>query len=393
MTLKNPVRVIDAFGLLTIAAYGTWFYGFGVLVGDVSRDLHVGVGSLGVVFGLTTLAGGAGAIVVGRLVDKRGPRLVLRVFGPTGALTYVILASTSNPFLFGVLHVMCGGMISASAFYSFTQPMVMRLRRDQPMRAVTRLTIWGALASPIAIPLTEAARRAFTWRGAMRISGLVLCAMFFLSAWMIRGDAHTTTQSRGRFRNVLTSTASSGFLRLYALSGFLASMSVAALLVYQVPVMKWSGLSATAAASFAGARGLLQLVGRLPLLPLVAKFGAWRIQHLCKFAVVCGACALWLSGSTIFAGVYAVVVGSSAGALSALDGMVGHEVLPSNDFATTIALLGFVATLGSALGPVLTGLMVQWLSLGVVPAFVATTASGAVIIQTLARRQRDSSAD
>lgn len=386
MALFSPVRKIDVLGLLTIAAYGSWFYGFGVLAGDISRDLGVGLGSLGVVFGLTTLAGGCGAIGVGRLLDRRGPDVILRVIGPFGALLYIALPFVQSALLFCSLHVVCGGLISASAFYSFTQPIAMRIRPDEPMRAVTRLTIWGALASPIAIPLTEAARRTLTWRGAMRVSGIVLVCAFVMSAWALRGHIRTPRRSQAGLRDVIRSITTSAFLRSYAASGFFASMSVAALLVFQVPVMKWAGLSATAAASFAGARGLLQLIGRLPLLFFVTRFGAWRVQQMCKFAVILGAVALWLAGSTIFASVYVVIVGASAGALSALDGMVGHEVLPAENFATTIALLGFVATLGSALGPILAGCVVQLLSLSAVPIFVAATAIGAVACQSVAYR-------
>jgi hypothetical protein len=43
---RPAARAIDALGLLTIAAYGSWFYGFGVLVQDMSVDLGVGVGAL-----------------------------------------------------------------------------------------------------------------------------------------------------------------------------------------------------------------------------------------------------------------------------------------------------------------------------------------------------------
>jgi MFS family permease len=389
--LKNPVRVVDVLGLLTIAAYGSWFYGFGVLVGDISADLGVGIGTLGVVFGATTLVGGGGAIAVGRLLDHKGPHLVLRVIGPSGAIIYATLPLTSNALVFSAAHVVGGGLISASAFYSFTQPMAMRVRPRDPMRAVTRLTIWGALASPIAIPLTEAARRHVSWRGAMHISGLALCCVYFLSAWTLRGGLIAHVRPRPTdFRLVVASLTNSAFLTMYALSGFLASVSIAALLVFQVPVMKWAGLSASAAASFAGARGLLQLMGRLPLLPLVVRFGAWRLQHLSKLAIVFGAVMLWMSASPVLAGVYVVVVGASAGALSALDGMVGHDILPPENFATSVAILGFVATIGSAVGPIFVGVLVQWSSLGSVPIFVMATSAVAFLVQDRSHRLRAS---
>lgn len=60
-------------GLLTITAYGSWFYGCGVLVQDMSADLGVGVGVLAAVYGAATLVGGVAAVVVGRVLDRRGP--------------------------------------------------------------------------------------------------------------------------------------------------------------------------------------------------------------------------------------------------------------------------------------------------------------------------------
>jgi hypothetical protein len=70
---RPAARAIDALGLLTIASYGSWFYGFGVLVQDMSADLGVGLGVLGAVYGAATLVGGVAAVVVGRVLDRRGP--------------------------------------------------------------------------------------------------------------------------------------------------------------------------------------------------------------------------------------------------------------------------------------------------------------------------------
>jgi hypothetical protein len=144
--------------------------------------------------------------------------------------------------------------------------------------------------------------------------------------------------------------------------------------------MKWAGLTAAAAASFAGARGLLQLFGRLPLVPLVARFGAWRLQFAGRAALVAGAAALWASGSAAAAVAYVIVVGASTGALAAVDGMVSREVLDGDSFATLMSMVGLVGTVGGALGPVGVGLLVQGTgSLGVVPAVVVVAASASVV--------------
>ena len=70
-------KPVDALGLLTILSYGSWFYGFGVLVDDVGTGLGLGIGVLGVVYGLTTLCGGIAAVFAARHFDGHGAGRVL----------------------------------------------------------------------------------------------------------------------------------------------------------------------------------------------------------------------------------------------------------------------------------------------------------------------------
>lgn len=388
MGKRAATRAIDALGLLTIVAYGSWFYGFGVIVQDISDDLGVGVGVLGTVYGATTLAGGACAIAVGRVLDRRGPRSVLIAAGPIASLLYATSSLTSNALLFCVLFVVSGGMIASTGFYSFTQPLAMRLQSGDPVRAITRLTIWGAFSSPLMIPLTEFVRDRVGWQGAIRLSAASLLVVFLVSALATRSVGDSTAKTHARLRDVITAAASSRFLKLYAFASFLSSTAISALLVFQVPVMKWAGVSAATAASYAGVRGLLQLLGRVPLVAIVTRFGPWRVQLMCRSAIIAGSVALWWSGRSEFALAYVVIVGASTGALAAVDGMVAREVLPADNLATMMSLLGFIATVGGALGPVISGVVVQSTgSLGIVPLVVVASALGSVVVQQAARRE------
>lgn len=374
-----------------MAAYGSWFYGFGVLVQDISEDLGLGVGVLGAVYGVTTLAGGLFAIGVGRVIDRRGPRPILVFLGPAAAAAYALSSTLSNGIAFCVVFAAAGGMISASGFYSFTQPVSMSVRPDDTVRAVTRLTIWGAFASPVMIPLTEVVRNEWGWRAAIRLSALFLAVLFLVAALVVRVAPRIGAGVTSRFAGILRIMASSPFLRLYSAAVFLSAMAISSLLVYQVPVMKWAGVSAATAASLAGARGLFQLIGRLPLVPAVTRWGPWRLQLWCRLGVVIGATALWFSDSPALALVYVVVIGACTGALAAVDGIVAREVLAKENFATMLSILGFVGTLGGAFGPVAVGVLVQMAdSLAVVPAVVIVGAVGAGVAQIASTPMRDS---
>lgn len=389
MRLTTAFKPVDALGVLTILAYGSWFYGFGVLVDDIGSGIGIGVGALGVVYGLTTLGGGLAAVLTARHLDRSGARRVLSVVGPGAAVLYGVTSYSSNVVVYCATFAISGAAISASGFYSFTQPLAISLRPTEHVRMITRLTIWGALASPIMIPVTEVVRESFGWRSAVRLSAGLLVVGYFVAHQATKRLPTPSRTAATSIRVALKGITGSRFLRFYAVAVFASSMSVSSLLVFQVPVMKWAGLSAALAASFAGGRGLLQLLGRLPLVPIVGRFGAWTVQVTCRSAVGLGATALWFSGWVPFAIVYVVVIGASAGALSAIDGMVAREILPDRDFATLTAIIGLVGTMGSALGPIAVGLLIQVVgSMAVVPAVVVFGGLFSAMAQVVGARFR-----
>ncbi|MEL0076357.1 MAG: hypothetical protein VW708_09540, partial [Ilumatobacter sp.] len=65
-------RQVDILGVLTICVYGSWFYGFGVLVDDIGDDLEMSAAALGASFGAAQALVGVLALVTGRLLDRRG---------------------------------------------------------------------------------------------------------------------------------------------------------------------------------------------------------------------------------------------------------------------------------------------------------------------------------
>jgi MFS family permease len=380
---------VDALGFLTIFSYGSWFYGFGVLVDDVAAAFGLSVGALGVVYGVTTLCGGLAAVFAARHLDRHGARNMLAFVGPIAAITYGLSSFASSAWLYCALFPVSGAAISATGFYSLTQPLAMSLRPGEHVRAITRLTIWGAFSSPITIPLTEFLRGTVGWRNSVRISSGLLVIAYVVAARSTRDVNVARSSASASIRSALSGVSESKFLRLYAAGVLVSSMSVSSLLVFQVPVMRWAGLSAALAASFAGGRGLLQLLGRLPLVPIVDRFGVWKVQIACRSAIGLGAIALAFSGSIPSAVAYIVIIGASAGALSAIDGMVAREILPTKDFATLASVLGLIGTVGSALGPIVVGLLVQATdTLGVVPLVVVVTGITAPVIQALGARSR-----
>ena len=111
---------LAALGLVTITAYGSWFYGFGVLVSPITEDTGWSTGAMGLTFGVAQVITGAGAFVAGRLLDRfggAGPFLPQAVLG--GGL---LLAATwaGDVVVFGALYSLGAGIVGATGFYHVT---------------------------------------------------------------------------------------------------------------------------------------------------------------------------------------------------------------------------------------------------------------------------------
>lgn len=366
--------------MLAVLVYGSWFYGYGVIIDDIGDDLGVGLGVLGFAYGAANILTGVFAVFAGRRLDVRGPFVVFMFVGPLGCLLYALSAATDSAVLFVTAFSLGGGLMGASAFYAMTQAVAVRLFPSDPIRTITRITIWGALSSPIAIPLTEVMRDHLGWRTAVVMPSCTAAGAYVITALATRHMHRGVVQQQSSglltaIRRALQHRA----IRLNIAASFTTSIGVSVLLVFQVPTMKWAGLTAATAASLAGLRGVFQLAGRLPLPRLVAKSDSWRLLGVARFIVGVSCLIILASGNVVVAVLYVVVAGAAIGALSALDGMVSRDLLPPDDFGSLMGAMAFIYSIGSGVAPIIaghlndvTGNPVAAMTLAAISSFIST---------------------
>ena len=344
---------LNFLGVLTVVAYGTWFYGFGVLFSDLSNFHGLSASTLGVTFGIAQLLSGIGAVATGRRLDVFGPRAVLGIIGPIGA-TFYFASSYATGTMFLAMYALGGGLIGAAGFYSFTQPLAVRLASTDSTRAITRLTIWGAFSSPIMIPLTEVLRSSYGWQTAVRLPAALTLIAFFVAASVCRVVVSPSEKPPALIVSI-RSALGNARLRLFTIGAFLSSIAASTLLVFQVPTMTAAGVSTGTAALLASVRGFMQLGGRLPLVPAIRKFTALRLIIVARYTLGISALFLLGSGNIAFAVIYVVFAGITLGALSALDGVAARDIVQPEVFGTVMGGFGLITTLGAALGPIFSG--------------------------------------
>jgi MFS family permease len=291
---------IGILGVLTIVTYGSWYYGFGVLLDSLRSGLHTSDRVLTLGFGLAELLTGLIGIGAGRLLDRRGVRIVFAAGAMTGTGLLTLSSLAHNPWSFSLLFGGAGGIIGATGFYAMTQSIAARLAPGREAPSIARLTVWGAFSSPIFIPGTALANRWWGWRTTLRIDAALVFLAFAIAAAVV--DRAGTTSSRRPSVSPVAAVRLAFALpivRRLAASACAAAAGMAILLVYQVPLLVAAGIGATTASTLAGARGFAQLLGRLPLTRIIDRYDVRPSLRVARAMLAIGCLLVIVSGHTV----------------------------------------------------------------------------------------------
>lgn len=371
---------ISALGVITIAVYGAWYYAFGVLLDPIIADTGWSEPALTAAYGASILIGGVGSLGGGWVLDRFGSRVTFVGAAIAGIVFFQIAASTTAIGVFVTTAAAGGGLMSALGMYHITQTVAIRISPDATTRAIAVLTIWGAFASAIYVPLTGWIVEPLGWRMSLRL--ITGSAVLALALGALAIDTAPADDGRGAgvwpgLWRALKEPSVRRFLTAVGLVG----IGTSTMLVYQVPAMTAAGLPLAAASFWAGVRGFAQLGGRVPLLPLVDRLGVSTSFRVAISAIALGMIILAYAGTPLVAAVFAVIAGFGVGAMSPLQGMQLNAIFDESGLGTAMGLASLVFLVVGSAGPALAGTIAEAAGSRQLPVILAgvVTAIAAVV--------------
>jgi MFS family permease len=353
---RPPLLPISVLGLLTIVAYGACYYAYGVLIQPISTDTRWPDAALGAIFSAVLLISGAAGVLAGRVLDRAGERPVFVLAAVAGAGAMLAASFQSALLPFAIAYAGGCGLAGALGFYHITQAVAARTAPKAPGRAIIWLTLFGAFAGPVYLPLTGWLVESVGWRCTIRIESGTVAAAFVLAAAVVNGsNGLRRSAPSGSARDALRLAWRSPRMRAWLLATLIGGAAVDVFLVYQVPVMARAGLPLGIAAAVAGFRGVAQLAGRLPLGKLIKQLGARNTLMLAYAAGAIAALPLFASGTLAMALELSLFAGASIGALSSLQGIYTYELVDPRHLGMLLGAQQAVFGAGSAIGPVAAG--------------------------------------
>ncbi|GAA4426493.1 MFS transporter [Georgenia halophila] len=259
--------VLVALCVTEIVSWGVLYYAFPVLAPRISDETGWSTQSIMAAFSAALVVAAVVGVPVGRMLDRRGPRLPMTAGSvlSAGALVLIALAPSLPLFALGW---MLAGVAMAGVLYPPAFAALTRWYGPRRLTALTAVTLVAGLASTVFAPLTEALAGQLGWRqvylvlaGGLAVVTIPLHAVALRRPWPSEAHQHSDrADTDGGYARAVT--RSRPFLFLVA-GMTVGALAIFAALINLVPLITERGLSSGVAALALGVGGVGQVAGRL----------------------------------------------------------------------------------------------------------------------------------
>jgi MFS family permease len=359
--------IVAATFVIIAITWGT-YNSFGVFFASLLADLNSNATAISGALSLSWIMQGVFSIIMGRLTDRVGPRVVLTICGSLIGLGYLLMSLVGTLWQLYLFY----GVILGSGMAGSWVPIVSTIGRWFAKRRnlITGIVLSGVSVGTLSVPpLASRLISAYNWPASYLILGSVVLVAVTLTAQLLKRDPTTTKQlaygeTEGRAQESRLETRPFSLReavrtrQFWLASGMLICFGFCAYAVVAHIVLDATGLgiSRNNATNILATIGGASIAGRLVLGSAADKFGNRQVFIL--GFILMAAALFWLVpnrevwGLYLFAGVFGFAFGggatSEAPLVASLFGLSSHGLILG-----MMNLVGF--TLGAALGPLVAG--------------------------------------
>jgi len=357
--------VASCFGIQAIGI-GTWV-AFGVFFKPLLVDFGWSRATLSGAQSLTLLIAGFLGILVGRLNDRLGPRVVMTVAGFFFGLGLLFMSGLNNVWqLYLFYGVVVGIGLSSIDVIALSTTARWFVRRRGMMTGIAKVgTGAGQLVMPLVASMLIAAHG---WRTSYIIIGAIVMVLLISFGQLLRRDpARMGLLPDGERESQTASSepAEAGFYLHEALRtrqfwticlAFLATMfCLLIIMVHIVPHATDIGVSSTTAAGILSAIGGISMAGRFAIGIAIDRIGNRLSMIICLILIILALLWMQLARELWMLSLFAVVYGFGHGGLLTVISPIVAEYFGIRAHGALFGIVFFSTMVGGAAGPVIAG--------------------------------------
>ena len=359
-TIVVSCFIIQAIGIGTYIAFGVFFK---PLLDDFgwSRATLSGAHSLALI-----IAGFLG-ILVGRLNDRFGPRVVMTVTGFFFGLGFLLMSGLNNLWqLYLFYGVLVGIGLSSIDVIALTTTARWFVRRRGMMTGIVKVgTGVGLLVMPLVASILIAGSG---WRTSYIVFGATVMVLLIAIGQLLRRDPARVgllPDGNRETQTAKSNLAETGFYLHEALRtrqfwticlAYLATMfCVLIIMVHIVPHATDAGISSTTAAGILSTIGGISMAGRFVIGIAIDRIGNKHSMIICLILFILALLWLQMARELWMLYLFAVVYGFAHGGLLTVVSPIVAEYFGLRSHGVLFGIVFFSSTVGGAIGPVIAG--------------------------------------
>lgn len=381
------------------ASWGVLYYAFAVFLVPMQEELGWSRTAVTGAYSLGLLVSGLAAPLVGRWLDRHGPRGLMTLGSALGTMLLLVWASVEHLLVFYFVWIGIGLAMAATLYEPAFAVLAKWFERGRG-RALLLVTLAGGLASTIFLPLSAWLVEAQGWRGALFALAAILALLTILPHALVlrrrpedlgllpdgieparssrKDTARAPNEPPAETRSVPLGAALRGpAFWLLAAALFLGTLSQAAMYVHLIPYLAERGYGLGSAATLTGLIGASQVLGRV-----VVTFLEGRLP---RDAVTAGIFALQAAALVVLIGsrsplgvlMFILPFGAASGAVTISRASAVADFYGPAHYGSISGVVGMFVTGARTLAPVGAGAMSA--ALGSYAPVLWTLASGSAL--------------
>jgi MFS family permease len=357
--------IVAAALFISIVMWGAR-HSFGVFFAPVLDEFSWSRAATSGGFSLTWVFTGLLSIVVGRLNDKFGPRIIMTVAGFLLGLGYLLMSQLNSVWQLYLFY----GVISIGMSAALVPTLSTVARWFVKMRSfMTGIVLAGTgIALMVIVPAANQAILNYGWRTVYMIVGSVVIVVVVIAAQFLRRDPYQV--GKLPYGSDGTSTAASGEwtyglsfkealhtkqVWLISLVYFCAYFAYYIFVVHMVIYATGQGISSSRAVGIMAFLGAAGIAGRIIMGILADRIGNKRAMVLSAALMMLALFWLLVAKDLCMLFLFGVAFGFGHGGISTMESPIVANFFGMRSHGVILGLVFFVDTVGGAIGPFLAG--------------------------------------
>jgi MFS family permease len=336
---------------------GLLTYNLGLFATDLQREIGLSPATYGGVLLGLNVALALAMPVVGRLVDRFGPKAIAAAGSVLLAAGFFALSRTSSVAFYAITLAAIGFCASLSAPVAHTRAVAETFKQRRGLAlGITQVGI--GLAAALVPPLVATQIGSGGWRSGFMLLAALAAAAIVPIALGLPGKPAPEDGPAARREDGATTLWSSPAFRLQLAAFTTMALAFIGIIAHFVPMLRSSGVSLPQAGALAGSIGLSVIVTRLLV--------GWLADHIepawlgAASCLICTAGAVGLAlGGPQLAFPAALALGCAIGAEADLIGILTARNFALRDYSRAYSAQYAAFTVAGGLSPLLVGMLVE----------------------------------